>query len=66
MKHIKKTLGHLIEPFSGKWVTLTSDKKTILGVSRNMKNALSQAHEKGEPQPFLIKSPDAYTAAIFY
>ncbi len=66
MKQVRNNLGLLIEPFSGKWVTLTPDKKTVLSVSRNMKTALSQAHDKGEPQPFLIKSPDAHTAAVFY
>jgi len=65
MKHIK-SLAKLIEPFSGKWVILSPDKQIILGVSKNMRNAISQAKEKGEPQPFLIKSPDAYTAAVFY
>ncbi|MBI4309119.1 MAG: hypothetical protein HY591_02185 [Candidatus Omnitrophica bacterium] len=66
MKHVQKKLAQLIEPFSGKWVALTPDEKTVLGVSKNMKKAINQAHEKGEPQPFLIKSPDAYTAAVFY
>ena len=66
MKQAKNKLGQLIEPFSGKWVTLTPDKKTVLGVSRNMKRALSEANEKGELHPFLIKSPDAYSAAVFY
>ena len=65
MKRVK-TLAKLIEPFAGQWVALTADEQTVLGVSRNMRSALTQAKKKGEPQPFLIKSPDAYTAAVFY
>ena len=61
-----KTLAQLIEPFAGQWVALTSDKRIVLGVSRNMRSAVDQAQKKGAPQPFLIKSPDAYTAAVFY
>jgi len=61
----KQTLAKLIAPFAGQWVTLTPDKKIVLGVSRNMRGALVQVQKKGERQPFLIKSPDAYTAAVF-
>ncbi|MDO8674987.1 MAG: hypothetical protein Q7K71_02560 [Candidatus Omnitrophota bacterium] len=61
-----RTLAKLIEPFAGQWVTLTADEKTVLGVSKNMRTAITQARKKGEQQPFLIKSPDAYTAAVFY
>ncbi len=44
MKQLKNKLAQLIEPFSGQWVTLTPDKKIVLGVSRNMKKAISQAN----------------------
>ena len=62
----RKTLAKLIEPFAGQWVALTTDEKNIVGVSRNLRTALNQAKKKGEPRPFIIKSPDAYTAAVFY
>ena len=65
MKHAR-SLAKLIEPFSGRWVALTADEKTVLSVSSSIKKAVDQAKKKGERQPFLIKSPNAYTAAVFY
>ena len=56
----------LISPHAGKWVTMSSDKTKILGVSNRMQTALKQAKEKGEPHPLLIKAPDSNTSAFFY
>jgi hypothetical protein len=65
INRIKSVTG-LIRPHAGKWVTLSSDKTRVLGVSKRMETALSQAQKKGEPRPLLIKVPDATTAAFFY
>ena len=65
MNRIKNITG-LIRPYAGKWVTLSSDKTRVLGVSNRMESALNQAQKKGEPRPLLIKVPDATTAAFFY
>lgn len=58
--------ARLIEPYAGKWVTLSADKKRVLGVSTRMETALAQAKDKGEKHPHLIKAPDATTAAYIF
>ena len=62
----QREVAELIKPYSGQWVTVSSDKKTVLGFSPKMEVALNQAHRKGEGHPLLIKAPDANTAAFFY
>ena len=59
-------VGRLIVQFPGEWVTLSTDKQEIVGHSRKMEAALRQAHQKGVKYPFLIKSPDADTAALIF
>ena len=61
-----ENVGRLIEPFAGEWVTLSSDKKKVVGHSKKMETALDQAYQKGIKHPFLIKAPDASTAAFIY
>jgi hypothetical protein len=62
----EESVAGLIKPHAGKWVTLSADKKTILGSSVRMETALSQAHKRGEPRPYLIKVPDSSIAAYIY
>ena len=59
-------LAKLLEPYKGKWVTLTKDEKTVLGSGDTIDEALKKAEEQGELLPFLIKVPDQSTAAILY
>lgn len=59
-------VGQLIEPFPGQWVTLSSDKKKVVGHSKRMQTALNQAYNKGVENSFLIKSPDGNIAAFIY
>jgi len=69
MVHTKKTsksLGKLLAPHAGKWVTLSKDEKAVLGVSDNMDTAVKKAKEKGEDFPLLIKAPDLSTTAFFF
>ena len=54
MNRIKSIAG-LIRPYVGKWVTISSDKTRVMGVSNRMESALSQAHKKGECRPLLLK-----------
>ena len=63
---IQNRITNLIKPFAGKWVTLSKDKTRILGVSRSVDSALTQAQKEGEAHPHLIKVPDATTAAYIY
>jgi len=67
MSHTKEPihLAELLRPHTGKWVTLSQDEKTILGVGDTIDSALEQAREKGEFNPILIKSPDSSAAAFF-
>ena len=65
-KKTSKTLGKLLAPHAGKWVTLSKDESTVLGVSHNMGIAIKQAKEKGENFPLLIKAPDLSTTAFFF
>ncbi len=62
----EESVAELIKPHAGKWVTLSADKKMVLGSSTRMETALSQAHKKGEPHPHLIKVPDSSIAAYIY
>ena len=61
-----KSLGKLLAPHAGKWVTLSKDEKTVLGVSNDMNVAVKQAKEKGEDFPLLIKAPDESAMAFFF
>ncbi len=68
MRHTKSPidLTKLLEPYRGKWVTLTKDEKRVLGVGDTIDEALKAAEEKGELLPFLIKVPDETQGAILY
>ena len=59
-------LAKLLEPYRGKWVTLTKDEKVVLGSGNTIDEALKAAEEKGELLPFLIKVPDESTGAFLY
>ena len=65
-KHTAPALGKLLAPHAGKWVTLSRDEKTVLGVSDNMNTAVKEAKTKGENFPLLIKAPDLSTTAFFF
>ena len=60
-----RTFGELLAPYAGKWVTLSKDEKTVLGVSNDVDEAIKQAKEKGEDFPLLIKAPDGSTIIFF-
>ena len=66
MYHVKKAvhLAKLLAPYKGKWVTLSHDRRTIVGVGVTMDIALQKAKEKGEDHPLLVKSPDKHTPAL--
>lgn len=69
MKKVFKPEEHvamMIKPYSGQWVTLSSDKSKVLGHSKKMESALSQAYQKGETTPFLLKSPDSNASANIF
>ena len=59
-------LSKLLEPFKGKWVTLTRDERTVLGFGDSMDEALDAASKKGVSSPFLIKAPDLSEVAFFF
>ena len=58
-------LANLLEPYRGKWVTLTRDEKVVLGSGNTMDEALKAAEAKGEFMPLLMKVPD-WSASILY
>jgi hypothetical protein len=60
------SVAELIKSYPGKWVTVSFDKKRVVGVSSRMETALKQAHQKGESRPLLVKAPDSYTASFIY
>ena len=68
MREIKEPihLAKLLDPYKGKWVTLTQDEKSVLGAGDTIDEALKKAEEHGELLPFLIKVPDQSTTAILY
>ena len=59
-------LARLLEPYKGKWVTLTKDEKSVLGSGNTIDEALKAAETKGEPMPLLMRVPDESTSAILY
>ena len=67
MPHTRETthLAKLLEPYAGKWVTLSKDEKSVLGVSDTIDSALEQAREKGEFHPLSIKVPNSSAGAFF-
>ncbi len=67
MSHNKKqSVAELIEPYPGEWVALTSDHTAMVGHSKNLKSALKQAHKNGEKMPYMVKSPDEWTAVVIF
>ena len=59
-------LATLLEPYKGKWVTLTKDEKTVLGSGDTIDRALKAAEKMGELLPLLIKVPEKSTTALLY
>ena len=59
-------LAELLEPYKGKWVTLTKDEKTVLGAGDTIEEALKKAEEQGELFPFLMRVPEQHTTALLY
>ncbi len=59
-------LAKLLEPYKGKWVTLTKDEKSVLGSGNTIDEALNAAETKGELMPLLIRVPDENTSTILY
>lgn len=57
-------LARLLTPYKGKWVALSHDEKSVVGVGNTIDEALEKAEAKGEHRPVLIKSPDQYSAAL--
>lgn len=43
--------------YSGKWVALKQDEKTVVSASKNAKKAHEDAISKGERRPILMKIP---------
>ena len=51
-------LTKLLKPYMGEWVALSQDEKRVLGHGKSIEEALTEAKEKGENHPFVIKVPD--------
>ena len=62
----KQSVDELIEPFTGEWVALTSDRTAIVAHSKNLKSAVKQAHQSGEKFPHMVKVSDESTASVIY
>lgn len=57
-------LAKLLAPHKGKWVALSHDEKSVVGVGTTIDEALDEAKARGEQRPIIIKSPDKYSAAL--
>lgn len=57
-------LAKLLAPHKGKWVALSHDERSVLGVGTTIDEALEGAKKKGESKPVLIKSPDEHSAVL--
>lgn len=68
MSHTREPihLAKLLEPYKGKWVTLSKDERIVLGAGDTIDEALKQAEAKGELLPVLLKVPDQSTTAVLY
>ena len=60
----QKDLTRLLAPHKGKWVALSHDHKTVVGVGTSIEIALRKAKEEGEDRPLLVKSPDKYMFSL--
>ena len=58
----------LLEPFKGKWVTLTIDEKEVLGSGDTIDEALKQAKERSGQMPLLMYVPELFysSSTSFY
>lgn len=52
--------------YKGKWVALSSDKKTVVSSGKTAKNAYKNAQEKGEKSPVMFKVPTSLRPYIGY
>jgi len=57
-------LTKLLGRYQGEWVALSRDEKTVLGHGTSLDAALSQAKQRGEDRPIVIKAPDQYSAFL--
>ncbi|MEN9614287.1 MAG: hypothetical protein RLZZ347_594 [Candidatus Parcubacteria bacterium] len=48
----------------GLWVALASDEQTILGVGKTVKEALLEAHKKGNLSPILTRMPESILSYV--
>ena len=44
--------------YPGKWISLSNDMKTVLGISDHLDVAIKIAHELGTPCPHILKVPE--------
>lgn len=55
MRAINRT--PMAKKYSGKWVALKADRKTVVASGRSLKDARDSAREKGYTDPVLTKMP---------
>lgn len=61
-----KTLDEslLVGIHAGTWVAISRDQETIVGTGRTINEALAEAKENGEENPFIIRVPEKNCALI--
>ena len=48
----------------GSWVALSNDEERVVAYAAELEEALNLAREKGEPDPVVIRAPEAGNASL--
>lgn len=48
----------------GAWVAVSSDQTRVVTFGADMREVLEEAHEKGEPDPIILRVPEAQSALM--
>ncbi|HUD04174.1 MAG TPA: DUF5678 domain-containing protein [Candidatus Paceibacterota bacterium] len=59
-----KDWTNLYKKYKGLWVALAADEKTVLGVGKTVKEALTKAKQKTDVMPFLTRVPENLSAYV--
>jgi hypothetical protein len=70
MRKVKTTMAPAVTDFTrllegvppGAWVALSHDEGRVVAFAAEMKEAVTKAHEAGEPNPVILRVPHVATA----
>jgi len=56
----------IYKKYSGRWVAMREDEKTVVGSGKTLKEAVEEARKKGYEHPIVTRMPEKLTAYVGY